>query len=179
MIDTKPTTDARAPASPLSRSIVATSPTTAIVSPPSPLSEFPIGKDRSPAAILGLSIITLGIYCLVWHYKMNNEIHRHDPDIKVSPGLAVLAMCFPITNLVSGYGTAARIRQMQLDDGLTQTISPVVALLLIILLGIGYPLYVGSAIREHWHLHRRNERTHRANGVTKLHDNPLGADQTR
>ena|SRR5438270_9507026 len=115
----------------------------------------PLGKDRSPAAVLGLSVITFGIYYLVWYYKINNEIRRHDPDIKVSPGLAVLAQFVPIANLISGYSTAARIRQMQLDDGASQTISPVVALLLLIFLGIGYPLYVGSALKEHWHGHRR------------------------
>ena len=115
----------------------------------------PLGKDRSPAAVLGLSIITLGIYFLVWHYKINNEIRRHDPDIKVAPGWAVVAMMFPIANVVSGYSTAARIRQMQLNDGATNTISPVVALLLILFLGIGYPLYIASQLREHWQGHRR------------------------
>lgn len=117
-----------------------------------------LGKDRSPAAVLGLSIITLGIYYLVWYYKINAEIRAHDPDIKVRPGLAVLAQFFPLANLVSGYSTAARIRQMQLDDGATQTISPVVALLLFIFLGIGYPLYIASQMREHWHGHRRADR---------------------
>jgi len=118
-----------------------------------------LGKDRSPAAVLGLSIITLGIYYLVWYYKINAEIARHDPDIKVTPGLAVFAQFFPVANLISGYSTAARIRQMQLDDGATQTISPVVALLLFIFLGIGYPLYIASQLREHWHGHRRAAKT--------------------
>jgi hypothetical protein len=117
-----------------------------------------LGKDRSPAAVLGLSIITLGIYYLVWYYKINAEIKRHDPDIKVSPGLAVLAEFIPIANLIGGFSTAARIRQMQLDDGATQTISPSVALLWMILFGIGYPLYIASQLREHWHGHRRAAR---------------------
>ncbi|MCL4423034.1 MAG: DUF4234 domain-containing protein [Actinobacteria bacterium] len=123
-----------------------------------------VGKDRSPASVLGLSIITLGIYYLVWYYKINNEIRQHDPDIKVSPGWAVAAISigailFFIPPLVSSYTTAARIRQMQLDDGQVQTISPVVALLLHIFLGIGYPLYIASQLREHWHGHRRIMRT--------------------
>ena len=129
-----------------------------------PGSAIPLGKDRSPAAVLGLSIITLGIYYLVWYYKINAEIRRHDPDIRVSPGLAVFAMFIPIANWISGYSTAARIRQMQLDDGATQTISPVVALLLFIFLGIGYPLYIGSQLREHWHGHRRSARATSAGG---------------
>ena len=113
-----------------------------------------LGKDRSPAAVLGFSIITLGIYYLVWYFKINNEIREHDTSIKVKPGWAVVAMLIPITNIVSAYGTAARIRQMQLDEGKVDTISPVVALLLVVFLGIGYPLYIASQLREHWHGHR-------------------------
>lgn len=113
-----------------------------------------LGKDRSPASVLGLAIITLGIYYLVWYYKINNEIRKHDTTIKVMPGWAVVAQLVPICNLVSSYSTAARIRQMQLDEGATQTISPVVALLLLIFFGIGYPLYIASQMREHWHTHR-------------------------
>jgi Domain of unknown function (DUF4234) len=112
-------------------------------------------QGPSPAAVLGLSIITLGIYYLVWYGMINGEIRRHDPAIKVRPGLAVLALFLPIFNIVSAYSTAARIRQMQLDAGQQQTISPVVALLLIIFLGFGYPLYVASQLREFWHGQRR------------------------
>jgi drug/metabolite transporter (DMT)-like permease len=109
--------------------------------------------------VLGLSIITLGIYFLVWYGKLNGEIRRHDHDIQVTPGWAVVAVMLPIFSIVSAYSTAARIRQMQLDDGATQTISPVVALLLYLFLGIGYPLYIASQVREHWHGHRRESRS--------------------
>lgn len=114
-----------------------------------------LGKDRSPAAVLGLSIITLGVYYLYWYGSLNAEIRRHDPTIKVVPALSVLACFVPIANVVSAYSTAARLRQAQLDCGQTETISPVVALLLIMFLGIGYPLYVASQAREHWHGHTR------------------------
>jgi len=69
--------------------------------------------------------------------------------------LCVIAAIVPFCNIVSAYGTAARLRQMQLDDDQTDTISPVVALLLFLFLGIGYTLYVSSQAREHWHGHRR------------------------
>lgn len=114
-----------------------------------------IGKDRSPASVLGLSFITLGIYYLVWYGKINGEIRRHNPSIKVTPGWAIVAAILPLFNVVSAYSTAARIRQMQLDCGQQQTISPVVALLLFLFLGIGFPLYLASQLREHWHGHER------------------------
>lgn len=117
--------------------------------------DTPIGMDRSPAMVLGLSIVTLGIYFLVWYYKINNEIRQHDPSITVKPGWSVVAMLIPVCNLVSGYSTAARIRQMQLDEGATQTTSPILALFLLWILAIGYPLYIASELREHWHGHRR------------------------
>lgn len=122
----------------------------------------PVGKDRSPAAVLGLSIVTIGIYYLYWYGSLNGEIQRHDPSIRVSPGLAVLSQLVPIANLISAYATAARLRQMQLDDDNSDTISPVVALLLYLLLGIAYPLYLASQAREHWHGHRRQEERRRA-----------------
>lgn len=118
----------------------------------------PVGRDRSPAFVLGLSVVTLGIYYFVWYGKVNAEIGGHDPDIGVNPGLAVLAMFVPFANLISAYATAARIRQMQLDDGASSTISPVVALLLFMFLWVGYPLYIASQVREHWHGHRRAQR---------------------
>lgn len=98
---------------------------TAVAAPPGAL-----GKDRSPAAVLGLSVITFGVYYLVWYGKVQGEIRRHDPSIKVVSGLAVIAAMLPVFSIVSAYSTAARIRQMQLDCGQQQTISPVVALLL-------------------------------------------------
>lgn len=37
----------------------------------------PVGKIRSPWAVLGLSIITLGIYGLYWQYAMFQEMKDH------------------------------------------------------------------------------------------------------
>lgn len=134
---------------------VQASPTVPVVAQRESAPSREIGKDRSPASVVGLSIITLGIYYLVWYHHINAEIRRHDPEIKVTPGWSVVAAIFPVANVVSAYCTAARIRQMQLDEGQSDTISPVVALVLFMFVGIGYPLYIASQLREHWHAHRR------------------------
>jgi uncharacterized membrane protein len=117
-----------------------------------------VGKDRSPASVVGLSVLTLGIYFLVWHHHINAEIRSHDPEIQVAPGLCVLAIIFPISNVVSAFCTASRIRQMQLDEGQTQTVSPVIAMLLFMFTGIGYTLYISSELQAHWRGHRRAAR---------------------
>jgi len=117
-----------------------------------------VGQDRSPASVIGLSVVTLGIYYFVWYYQINAEIRTHDPEIQVTPGLCVLAALVPIASVVSAFSTASRIRQMQLDEGQTETISPVVAMLLFMFTGIGFPLYVASELQAHWRGHRRASR---------------------
>jgi hypothetical protein len=119
----------------------------------------PLGKDRSPVSVLLLSIITLGIYWLVYFYKINDEMRRYDPTIKVEPGWSVVAQCLPIANLVSGYTTVARIEQMQRNEGQDPPISPVLGLVLYIILWIGYPLYVASTLRKFWAERRAEAQT--------------------
>jgi Domain of unknown function (DUF4234) len=50
----------------------------AVVPPPPSSSGWgPVGKVRNPAAVVIFSIITLGIYFLVWTYKVFNELKNH------------------------------------------------------------------------------------------------------
>jgi hypothetical protein len=37
----------------------------------------PVGKVRSPVAVILLSIITIGIYALYWYYKTFQELKDH------------------------------------------------------------------------------------------------------
>jgi hypothetical protein len=57
-----------------------------------------------------LSIVTLGVYYLVWYHKINRELQLFAPDVvTVNPALAVLAQLVPIVNLISLAKTAARL----------------------------------------------------------------------
>jgi hypothetical protein len=116
----------------------------------------PIGKRRNAGVVILLTFVTLGIYLLVWYYKINSEIKEHDPNQDFSPGLATLAIIIPIANLVSYYNTANRIKMMQKADGSNDLISPGAALLWALLFFIGYPIYIQSALNNHWHEHRND-----------------------
>jgi hypothetical protein len=60
-----------------------------------------LGKHRNPVAVwLGLPIITLGIYGLVWIYKTNRELRDYDRRIDVSPALSVLAVTLGVFLIV-------------------------------------------------------------------------------
>jgi hypothetical protein len=90
-------------------------------------------KVRHPLAPLGLGIITLGVYPLVWYFKINRELRSQGED--VSPGVALLAITLGavllVPPLVSMYNTAERIRRVQERKGVDSPISAVLALVLL------------------------------------------------
>ncbi len=55
----------------------------------------PAGKSRSTLAIVVLSIITLGIYSLVWHHRINREVGNFDTRMHVIPGRSTIAVTIP------------------------------------------------------------------------------------
>ncbi len=80
-------------------------------------------KRRNPfAAWIGLPLITLGIYHLVWYYKINAET-QFSARVKVNPALAVIAILFWLPGLVSYWRTGVRIAEAQRAAGLQPTCS--------------------------------------------------------
>jgi Kef-type K+ transport system membrane component KefB len=90
-------------------------------------------KVRHPLAPLGLGLITLGVYPLVWYFKINSELRSQGED--VSPGVALLAITLGafliVPPFVSIYNTAERIRRVQERKGVDNPISAVLALVLL------------------------------------------------
>ena len=70
-------------------------------------------------------ILTLGIYHLVWYYKINREARDFDEKIAVEPTLSLLAVLIGwiiiVPPFVSIYRTGERIAQMQEDAGLDRS----------------------------------------------------------
>jgi hypothetical protein len=90
-------------------------------------------KVRHPLAPLGLGIITLGVYPLVWYVRINAELRSQGEE--VSPGVALLAITLGailiVPPFVSLYNTAERIRRVQVRNGVEDPISAVLALVLL------------------------------------------------
>ncbi|RLV09049.1 hypothetical protein CTZ27_06395 [Streptomyces griseocarneus] len=85
-------------------------------------------KHRGPIAVwLGLPLITLGIYGIVWHYKINKEMGQFDPRRPVNPVMSVLAMtlgCFLILPpYISVFRTGKRINEAQRAAGVEPSCS--------------------------------------------------------
>ena len=115
-----------------------------------------LGQRREILAVFFLTIITFGIYWLVWYYKVNAETRRHSQNVDVAPGLAVICLFIPLVNLVSLYNTADRVRTLQRECDDPGRISPLAALLASIFIPFGiYTYMVQSALNRHWELHGR------------------------
>jgi hypothetical protein len=76
------------------------------------------GKIRNPLGVVGLTLITLGIYSIFWYYFINKELAEigkaHDTDeCGTSPGTSVLAITLGIFIIVppfvSIYNTCKRL----------------------------------------------------------------------
>jgi hypothetical protein len=55
----------------------------------------PVGKHRSTFAVVALSVVTLGIYSLVWHNRVNHEVGNFDTRMHVIPSRSTLAVTIP------------------------------------------------------------------------------------
>ncbi len=55
----------------------------------------PVGKNRMPATVVFLSIVTLGIYALMWHHKVNREMGDFDPQMHVVPARSTWGIAIP------------------------------------------------------------------------------------
>lgn len=99
--------------------------------------EFQVGttyvKIRNPFAVFALAIVTLGIYYVVWYYKVNREL-RDAAGINVSPVTAILAITIGwviiVPPFVSWYRTFERIQQAQRQAGLATEVNPILGFVL-------------------------------------------------
>ncbi len=98
-------------------------------------------------------LITLGIYHLVWYYKINREARDFDETIAVEPAISLLAITVGwiiiVPPYVSIYRTGERIAQMQEDADMERTCNGWIGLLLSFLFGL-YSLYYQSELNRIW-----------------------------
>lgn len=103
-------------------------------------------KRRNPAAAWLLwPILTVGIYHLVWYFKIHKEMAEFDRRRAVPVAGPMLVLLFlswtVIAPLVSYYNCGARIRAAQRAAGLHAKCSPGLGTFLMLLFGIGTLYY--------------------------------------
>ncbi|MFD3607711.1 DUF4234 domain-containing protein [Streptomyces atroolivaceus] len=98
-------------------------------------------KRRGPVAVwLGLTLITLGIYQLVWYYKIHNELQEFDRRQTLKPAGSMLVLLFlgwtVIAPLISFKNTGKAIANAQRAAGLPVTCSPATSMWLMFVFGL-------------------------------------------
>jgi Domain of unknown function (DUF4234) len=102
------------------------------------------GKIRHPLGVIGLMFITLGIYGIVWYYKINKELAevgraRGTEECGTSPGTSLLAVTLGILIIVppfvSTYKTWARLTAAERLTGTPPGMEPGLGFLLSLLVG--------------------------------------------
>lgn len=98
-------------------------------------------KRRNPfAAWIGLPLITLGIYTLVWYYKIHKEMAEFDRRRSIpvaGPMLVLLLLSWTvIAPAISFHNAGARVRDAQRSAGLQPTCSPTLAWVLWFAFGV-------------------------------------------
>jgi uncharacterized protein DUF4234 len=113
-------------------------------------------KIRSPFGVFVLAIVTLGIYYLVWYYKVNREL-RDAAGIDVDPFVALLAITIGwliiVPPFVSWYRTFERIQQAQRQAGLTSEANPILGFILYLVALYFLPvelLYAQDELNKLW-----------------------------
>ena len=113
-------------------------------------------KVRNPFLVFVWSLVTLGIYYVVWYYKINREL-RDASGINVSPIVAVLAVTIGwlvlVPPFVSWYRTFGRIVAAQRAANLTSEASPVLGFILFVLAVFLVPvevIYAQDELNKIW-----------------------------
>ncbi|MHB0976723.1 MAG: DUF4234 domain-containing protein [Candidatus Aquicultorales bacterium] len=122
------------------------------------------GKPRSPAGVAFLSFITLGIYFVYWHYKVNREIVEYEIKIEGSPSVSAAAVSFGwlflfIPSFISVFKTTERASLMFEKNQPSIIISPGWATFLHAFLLLGFPMlslfyppYLQGKLNRFWRL---------------------------
>jgi hypothetical protein len=109
---------------------------------------------RNPLGVLGLSLITLGIYGLYWYYKVNEEIQRYTGDQTISPSRSLLAVIpgflLIVPPFIAYYNTANHVQQMEQQRGIATQISPALVVILALVIWIGMAAYVQEHLNHVW-----------------------------
>lgn len=104
---------------------------------------------RSPLGVLGLTIITIGIYGLYWFYKVNQEIRDYTSDQTIGPTRSLLAVIpgalLIVPPFIAYYNTATHLAKMERQRGIANEVSPA----LVVILGLVIWLAMGAYVQEH------------------------------
>jgi hypothetical protein len=115
-------------------------------------------KLRNPLGVVGLSIITLGIYYVFWWYFINREMRdfgrARGTDLGQNPGNSVLALTLGaliiVPALVTLWTTSDRIQRTQETAGVERPATGPLIFVLLLLIGPVGIWYAQNELNKAW-----------------------------
>jgi Domain of unknown function (DUF4234) len=119
-------------------------------------------KIRNPLGVVGLSIITIGIYYIFWWYFINREMRdlgrARNTDLGQNPTNSVLAITLGaliiVPALVTLWTTSGRIESSQEAVGIERRVSGPIIFILLLLIGPVGIWYAQSELNKVWEAER-------------------------
>jgi hypothetical protein len=109
---------------------------------------------RNPLAVVGLSLITLGIYFFYWYYKINDELRTFERDESISPVRSLMAMIFGwiiiVPPFIAMYNTAKHVRNVEDRSSILPQLEPALVIVIMLLVSVGNGAYVQEHLNRIW-----------------------------
>jgi hypothetical protein len=124
-----------------------------------------IAKIRHPLGVVGLSLITLGIYAIFWWYFINREMRdlgrARGVNLGENPTNSVLAVTLGaliiVPAIVTLWTTSARVESAQEAVGMDRRLSGPVLFILLLLIGPVGLWYAQHELNKVWQAQRASE----------------------
>ena len=109
---------------------------------------------RNPLAVLGLSVITLGIYFFYWFWKINDELRLYKRDESISPTRSLMAMLFGwliiVPPFIAMYNTSKHVQDAEQRLGVQPQLEPALTIVFLLIVAIGNTIYVQEHLNRIW-----------------------------
>jgi hypothetical protein len=109
---------------------------------------------RDPLGVLGLTIITIGVYFFYWYYKVNEEIQRFERDESMSPARSLLAVLVGwiviVPPFIAVYNTAKHVQAVERRLGVQPELEPSLVIVFMLFVAIGNGVYIQEHLNRVW-----------------------------
>jgi Domain of unknown function (DUF4234) len=140
-------------------------------------------KVRNPLGVVGLSLITIGVYYVFWWYFINREMRdlgrARNRDLGQNPGQSVLALTLGalivVPAIVTLWRTPARIENAQEAVGIDRRVSGPIVFILLLLIGPVGIWYAQSELNKVWQAQSGGGELPRPAAATPAPESPAAA----
>ena len=109
---------------------------------------------RNPLGVLGLTLVTLGIYFFYWYYKVNEELMRFEHDPSISPTRSLMAILFGwiiiAPPFIAFYNTAKHAQAIEQRMAAQPQLEPALVIVIMLLLSVANGVYIQEHLNRIW-----------------------------